>query len=449
MQTDVPLVNEGNQTPGDSASGTAASSARPPRNELRLTLFGPPTATLDGRHLRLRRRSAIALLAYLVVTGRTSTRAQLAALLADDPSYGPALLRNSLLELRAHLGAHLRIIGQSVALDPALNVQTDLMTLEVGLVSSGVRRLAMLEVAVAACNGPFLEGLNLRGSYAFEEWQQLERERLHALLMSAREELCDARWQEGRLDKALAYGRRLLAAEPWHEGAHRAVMLLLLQQGRRDAALAQYDDCRAVLESELAAEPAPETEAVYRRVVADAPAPHNLPPEPTALVGRVGEVETIGRWLDTRSCRSVAITGPGGVGKTRLAVQVAGRYVQGRPGPGWLRFPDGVRLVALDALAPDRHGPARPSAERILEAVGAALGLPAPATSAHVVGRRPSARCGRSPPSGSAATSPWRSCSPRRCSATAATPARRCTTATPSPGRRPRSSPGARRRPCP
>lgn len=385
MQTDVPLIHEGNQAPGGSASSTEASRARPRRNELRLTLFGPPTATLDGRHLRFRRRSAIALLAYLVVTGRTSARAQLAALLTDDPSYGPAILRNSLLELRTHLGAHLLIIGQSVTLDPTLKVQTDLAALEAALASSGVMRLAELQAAIAGCNGEFLEGLNLRASYAFEEWQQLERERLHALLMGAMEELCDAHWQNGRLDKALAYARRLLAAEPWHEFAHRAVMLLLLQQGRRDAALAQYDDCRAVLESELAAEPAPETEAVYRRIVADTPAPHNLPPESTALVGRVGEVEIIGRWLKTRSCRAVAITGPGGVGKTRLAMHVAGRYAGGRPGPGWLRFPDGVRLVALDALPSDRHGPAGASAERILEAVGAALGLPAPANPAGVI----------------------------------------------------------------
>mgnify|MGYP005841530521 CR=1 FL=1 len=95
VRTTVGLIDEGNRTAWDSAIRTADSRTQPPRNELRLTLFGPPTATGDGRQLRFRRRSAIALLAYLVVTGRTSTRARLAALLTDDPDYGPALLRNT------------------------------------------------------------------------------------------------------------------------------------------------------------------------------------------------------------------------------------------------------------------------------------------------------------------------------------------------------------------
>lgn len=385
VPTDVWPIDEGNHTAGGSSTRTADSSAQPPQNDLRLSLFGPPVAMLDGRQLRFRRRSAVALLAYLVVTGRASTRAQLAALLTDDPAYGPALLRNSLLELRAHLGTHLRIVGQSVTLDPTLAVQTDLAALDEALATSGVERPTKLQAAVAGCNGEFLESLNLRGAYAFEEWQRLERERLHTLLMGATEELCAACWQDGRIDEALAYARRLLTAEPWHEGAHRAVMLLLLQQGRRGEALAQYDACRVILESELAAGPAPETEAVYRRVVAEAPAPHNLPPEPAPLVGRVSEQATIARWLDSRGCRAVTVTGPGGVGKTRLALRVAARYIQETPGPGWLRFPDGVRLVALDALPPDRHGPEGPSADRICEAVGAALGLPVPASPPQVV----------------------------------------------------------------
>lgn len=122
MHPDAPLTHDGHHArpAGDGATRTPRPSAQPRRNELRLTLFEPAAATLDGGPLRFRRRSAVALLAYLGVTGRASTRVQLAALLADDPGYGTALLRNSLLELRALLGAQLRIVGQRVALDPAL-----------------------------------------------------------------------------------------------------------------------------------------------------------------------------------------------------------------------------------------------------------------------------------------------------------------------------------------
>jgi DNA-binding SARP family transcriptional activator len=340
---------------------------------------------LDGRQLNFRRRSSLVVLAYLAVTGRAATRMHLAALLSDDPTYGPVLLRNSLLELRAHLGAQLLIVGQRIALDPALAVRTDVAAFEEALATADEARTAQLAAASAAWRGEFLEGLALRGTCAFEEWQQLERERLHTLLIGALEELGNTRWREGRLDEALAYTRRLLAAEPWHEGAHRAVMLLLLQQGRRGEALAQYDVCRAILATELAAEPAPETAAIYQRIVAEAPASHNLPPEPAPLVGRLGELKTLAGWLDDRTCRSVAITGAGGMGKTHLALRVAAHYVEGTPGLGWLRFPAGVCMVALDALPPDRHGPAGPSAERIFAAIGAALGLPAPATAACVI----------------------------------------------------------------
>lgn len=352
---------------------------------LSLTLFGLPQAALDGRQLRFRRRSALALLAYLAVRSRASTRAQLAALLTDDPAYGPALLRNTLLELRAQLGAQLRVDDASIGLDPALTLQTDVAAFEEALATSGEARTARLQAAIEGCRGEFLEGLTLRGSYAFEEWQQLERERLHTLVMGACEDLRDALWRKGRLDQALGYARRQIAAEPWHEGAHRAVMLLLLQRGQRGEALAQYALCRQTLEAELAAEPAPETEALYRRIGAAAPPPHNLPPEPTPLVGRVGELEQVAGWLDGRESRVVAITGAGGIGKTRLALRAAARYVEAEPGIGWLRFPDGAHLVALDALPPDRNGPAGLSAERIFTAVAGALGLPGPHSPAQVL----------------------------------------------------------------
>lgn len=387
MYTDVQLIHESGADPAAGTSVPAPSEGpiRSVRSELRLTLFGLPTVTLDGRQLNFRRRASIAVLAYLAVTGRASTRMHLAALLSDDPAYGPALLRNSLLELRAHLGARLCIVGQRIALDPALAVRSDVAAFEEAVATSGEARSAQLAAAIATWRGEFLEGLALRGSYAFEEWQQCERERLHTVLMGALEELCNVCWREERLDEALAFARRLLAAEPWHEGAHRAVMILLLQQDRRGEALAQYDACRAILAAELAADPAPETDALYRRIVAEAPAQHNLPPEPAPLVGRLSELRTIANWLDDRACRSVALIGAGGIGKTHIALRVAARYIQAAPCLGWLRFPNGVRMVDLDGLPPDRQGPAEPSAERIFAAVGAALGLPAPATSACVL----------------------------------------------------------------
>jgi DNA-binding SARP family transcriptional activator len=359
------------------ATSVPIDAGADPRGCLQLTLLGLPQASLNGTRLRFTRRSALAALVYLALTRRAATRDHLAALLADTQAKGQALLRNSLIELRGRLGAYLRLVGQTVELDSALVVQSDLALLEAALRTEGEGRLAALQAAVEQYRGEFLEGLSLREAYAFEEWQYFERERLHSLLVRALDELCAVCWRRGQLDEALAYARRLISVEPWHEGAHRTTMLLLLQRGQRAEALGQYAVCREVLAAELAAAPAPETEALYQRIAA-APAPHGLPPEPTPFLGRAAELETLTQWLDEPGCRVVAITGMGGIGKTRLALRAAGRYVGGEPSMRWLRFPHGAHLVALDALPPDRHQPAAQSAERIFGAIAAALELPTP-----------------------------------------------------------------------
>jgi DNA-binding SARP family transcriptional activator len=62
------------------------------------------------------------------------------------------------------------------------------------------------------------------------------------------------------------YATRLLALEPWREGAHQDLMRLLAGSGQRGAALAQYETCRRVLAEELGVEPGPETTALYERI---------------------------------------------------------------------------------------------------------------------------------------------------------------------------------------
>lgn len=332
---------------------------------LNLSLFGYPRVSLDGQPLSVARRSSLALLAYLAQTGAAHSRAHLAALLDGSAAEGQATLRRCLADLKARLGAHLVLSGRSVALVPTLQVQTDAGVLEAAWRARWSNPSpGSLQAALDQCRGEFLEGLALPRALAFEEWQHFEAERLHTMKIQLYEQLYALHWRAGLLDKALSGARRLLNLEPWHEGAHRAIMLLLLRSGRRAEALSHYAACCRILDEELASAPGRETQAVYKQVLSRAPAPHNLPPEPTPLIGRTHELARLATWLDNPALRVVAVTGTGGVGKTRLALCAAARYVGAEPGIPWLRFPDGVCLVALEAFLTDRHQPAAASARR-------------------------------------------------------------------------------------
>ena len=137
-----------------------------------------------------------------------------------------------------------------------------------------------------------------------------------------------------------------------------------LRAGRRWDAAAAFERLRDGLAESYGVAPAPETTAVYRRLfVGGAPdpgtCPHNLPTMSTSFVGRHRELAELGRLLERT--RLLTLTGPGGAGKTRLAVEIAHGQVASA------RWADGVWLVELAGVT---QGDGVPSA------VGGALELP-------------------------------------------------------------------------
>ena len=92
-----------------------------------------------------------------------------------------------------------------------------------------------------------------------------------------------------------------------------------------------------------------------------------LPAQPTSFIGRSAEIASIVELLENPECRLVTLTGPGGIGKTRLAMAAAGRFLQPLPeaGPGSF-FPDGVVMIPLQAVN---------TADNIIPATAAALGF--------------------------------------------------------------------------
>ena len=180
---------------------------------------------------------------------------------------------------------------------------------------------------------------------------QLEERRLRAL-----ELLHDAELALGRHDELVPELERLIAAEPYRERFRAQQALALYRSGRQVDALAACRAARELLVVELGIDPGPELQELERRILQhdpalaapDAPAPARLrlPTPPTPLVGRRLEVAAISALLRRDDVRLVTLTGPGGAGKTRLALAAAAEL-----GP---ELRDGAVFVDLAAV----HDPA-------------------------------------------------------------------------------------------
>ena len=350
------------------------------RPRLALSLLGGALMALDGAPLKgFITLKSQALLCYLAVTGRPHSREALAALLwGDTPEEdAKASLRQVLSNLQKVAGPYLSITRQTVEFDRGapywLDVDAFVSAARAGS-SHAIGAYRRLREAADLYAGDFLAGFHVRDAPEFDEWTAAQRERLRQLAFGALEQLAEHHARRGAYATASDYLDRLLQLDPWREDAHRQRMLLLYYDGRRDAALSQYASLRRVLQAELGEEPAEETMALYRRIRAGAvehpappPARHNLPAQPTPLLGRQAELGRVTALLADPVCRLLTLVGPGGIGKTRLALQVAQELVDD--------FADGVFFVSLASI----HGPDL-VAQAIVDALKVEVGPGRPAT---------------------------------------------------------------------
>jgi predicted ATPase/DNA-binding SARP family transcriptional activator len=328
-----------------------------------------PVTTLDQERLQ-------ALLAYLVLHRATPhARQHLAFLLWPDSSEAQARtnLRSLLHRLRQALpGADdfLHVDAQVVQWRADAPYTLDVAAIERALAQAHAAeqrgdqptQRAALAQAVELYQGDLLPGW-------YGDWVLLERERLHQVFLAALERLVVLLEQSGEYAAAIGYAQRLLRHEPLHEAAYQHLMRLHALSGDRASALRVYQTCVTVLERELGVEPSPATRTAYDRLLhmeappVDHPAvlpatrrPHNLPIALTSFIGREAELAELARRLADPACRLLTITGPGGVGKTRLAIQAAANQIA--------RFAHGVFFVPLVAVS---------AAELIVPAIAAAL----------------------------------------------------------------------------
>lgn len=327
-------------------------------DELQLFVLGRPRIHRDGQPLtELVSAKAQALLMYLAFSGKTSSRSALAGLLWGDmpEETARANLRLALTKLRKFVGDHLSISWQEVAFNPGLPYRLDATDFLRYASQPEKQPLEQLQAALHLYQGDFLEDFPLHQAPEFDAWALVERERLRQIAFKGWSFLASAYHQQGAYADSMTAVRQVLALEPWHEEGYQRLMRLLQQTGQRSAALAQYEVCRHVLAEELGIAPSPETTALYEQIKRETGAvdyllppletdsaphpPSNLPVPLTPLVGRERELAQITERLLHPECRLLTLIGPGGMGKTRLALTAAASLPQ--------VFPDGVLFVPL------------------------------------------------------------------------------------------------------
>lgn len=309
----------------------------------RIYLFGSlqliPGEAEDGPPLEIRSAKLQNLLAYLSLhPHRPLDRDRVGGVLWPDAPDSSARrnLREYLYRARQTLEAFIPGAGMIeteenfITFSPPATCWIDLTEFE--RLSEEGRRLATaapaeaiarLRQAVDLYQGHLLSNL-------YDDWVIVERERLRELFVDNLARLGQL-WQvSNRPDEAIGVIRRLLEYDPLREKEHRRLMELFLAGGDRAGALQQYQRCRQILADELAAEPMPETEALYQAILAEEeagrppeaspPAPA-LPQAPSLFVGRQAELARLTLTLTqsrTGQAKLAIVTGDVGLGKTRL-----------------------------------------------------------------------------------------------------------------------------------
>src|SRR5262249_34953969 len=148
------------------------------------------------------------------------------------------------------------------------------------------------------------------------------------------EDLADAQLALGDHEELIPRLRAFVDYEPLRERARAQLMLALYRAGRQSDALAEYRAARETLVDGIGIEPGPALQALERSILqqdeslAAPSAPRvtrrvDLPAPPTPLLGRESELTAAVDLLRSGSARLLTLTGPGGIGKTRLAIEVA------------------------------------------------------------------------------------------------------------------------------
>ena len=348
-------------------------------SQLELHLLGSPRLERDGTHVEIQRRKVMALLIYLAVTAKSHSRDSLATLFwpEHDQIRARAALRRTLSELQKILGKkHLLVVQDSIGVPSTSDLWLDIKEFHDDLTAYRAHGhhpddpcpdcLGALTEAVSLYNDDFLTGFTLSDSPEFDEWQILQAEILQRELIGALSRLVLGYSADGEIAAAIVEAKRWLSLDPVDETAHRHLMQLYSWNSQRSEGLLQYQECVRILERELGVPPLEETTRLYEHIRLQKdfyppkgshethprnlskPAipqrkPNNLPVQLTSFVGRTKELVEIREEISRPEVHLLTLTGPGGVGKTRLSLEVAAQLLD--------QYEDGVFFVPLAPIS--------------------------------------------------------------------------------------------------
>ena len=319
---------------------------------VRYRVLGPVEVTDErGNLVPLAGSRQRALLACLLARqGEVVTADRLADSLwgEQQPSDPLAALQSQVSRLRQRLGAGagLETVGGGYRLrcgpDDLDAAVFERLLAEAQTLSDPGSALRVLDSALLLWRGPAF------GEFASDPDVSIAAAHLEGLRISAREQRAALLLAVGRPAEAAAAAAELVAEQPLREPAVEILVEASYESGRSSEALALYEDYRARLAEELGVDPGVELRRLHLAIVrgeADISRGGVTLPRPvTSYVGRGDEVHVVATAL--RDSRRVTLTGPGGVGKTRLAIEVGNRLAE--------ELPDGVVFCDLSAVA-DAH----------------------------------------------------------------------------------------------
>jgi predicted ATPase/DNA-binding SARP family transcriptional activator len=324
-------------------------------------ILGPLEVRSEGEPMVLagRRQRALLALLFLRPNEAVSVDALVEGLWGESP---PKTASHALQVFVSDLRKAFRGAGEDrIATQPPgylIRVEPDELDLHrfERLATEG--RSALARDDPAAASAVLAEALALwRGGpladFAYEAFAQEPIARLEELRLSTLEDRIEADLKLGKQAELIGELEALTAKHPYREGLRHHLMLALYRAGRQSEALGVYQATRKLLLDELGIDPDPALQELERAVLVQDPAlkppdsaptseekrPTNLPVPPTPLVGRKREREELSELLAREEVRLVTLTGPGGTGKTRLALEVCADLAE--------RYRSGVYFVRL------------------------------------------------------------------------------------------------------